>query len=308
MLTLMGVSARPGQLNAQAPPSPEAAPVFKSGVDLVRVSAVVRHRKGRFVTDLSQSDFEVIDDGEAKEITDFRHDLAGVSVALLVDASGSMKANLGNAREAATHVLSWLDAERDEAAVFTFDTELEEIAPFGAGLRLPDKLFSRSPFGGTSLYDAIAQTAERVIDRGTRRSAVVVLTDGLDNASQLSASDVSGIASAIDVPVYVIWIVAAVDNPSAEIGAPTAMGLALAESLSDLANWTGGNFFAASIPAERSAAARQIVDELRHQYLIAFEASGRPGWHPLSVRVRDRELVVRARSGYFAGQPRMVSN
>jgi hypothetical protein len=74
--------------------------------------------------------------------------------------------------------------------------------------------------------------------------------------------------------------------------------------LSDLASWTGGHTFVASTPGQRSTAARQIVDELRHQYLIAFEASGNPGWHPLVVRANKKDLVVRTRSGYIAGQSR----
>jgi hypothetical protein len=71
--------------------------------------------------------------------------------------------------------------------------------------------------------------------------------------------------------------------------------------LSDLAARTGGHVFIASTPGQRSVAARQIIDELRHQYLIAFESSGKPGWHPLVVRARNKDLVVRARSGYIAG-------
>src|SRR5207248_11248027 len=65
-----------------------------------------------------------------------------------------------------------------------------------------------------------------------------------------------------------------------------------------------GHVFAVSTPGQRSIAARQIIDELRHQYLIAFESSGNPGWHPLVVRARQKDLVVRARSGYMAGQSR----
>jgi hypothetical protein len=72
----------------------------------------------------------------------------------------------------------------------------------------------------------------------------------------------------------------------------------------DLANLTGGHVFVSSSPVERSLAARQIVEELRHQYLIAFESSGDPGWHRLAVRVRNKNMVVRARSGYIAGHSR----
>ena len=136
---------------------------------------------------------------------------------MLFDVSGSMEGHLPNAREAATHVLSWLDASRDEAAIYTFDTHLDERAPFTTGLRtLPDSMTSVVPFGATSLHDAIAQTARRVGEREGRRRAVVVLTDGADNASRLKPADVSAIASAIDVPVYIFGIVPSIDNPSAE--------------------------------------------------------------------------------------------
>src|SRR4051794_32149896 len=90
---------------AQTPP---VAP-FKASVDLVRMTAVVRDRKGRFVQDLVARDFEVLDNGRPQRILDMRRDLSGVSVALLFDVSGSMQAQLPHAREAATQVLSWMD-------------------------------------------------------------------------------------------------------------------------------------------------------------------------------------------------------
>jgi Ca-activated chloride channel family protein len=295
----------------QAAPVQPGAPVasFKSSVDLVRVSAVVRDRKGRFVRDLSARDFRVLDDGLARTITDFRHDLAGISVAVLFDVSGSMEDRMVNARDTASHMLGWLDKERDEAGVFTFDTRLTQITPFTTGLQaVPRELDLLTPFGATGLHDAIAQTARRMNGRESRRRAIVVLTDGVDNASRLSASEVSGIASAIDVPVYVVGIVPSIDNPAATIAVPSAIKSALVGSLADLAEWTGGHSFVVSTPGERSIVARQILDELRHQYLIAFESSGKPGWHPLVVRARDKDLTVRARSGYFAGQSRPISH
>jgi hypothetical protein len=75
----------------------------------------------------------------------------------------------------------------------------------------------------------------------------------------------------------------------------------------NVAAWTGGRSFNASTQMDRVVIARQILDELRHQYLIAFQASSRAGWHQLSVRTRDRDLIVRARSGYNAGQSRPIS-
>jgi len=66
--------------------------------------------------------------------------------------------------------------------------------------------------------------------------------------------------------------------------------------------------FAVSTPAERSQAAQSMLAELRHQYVIAFESNGNPGWHPLVVRTRTKDLNVRARSGYIAGQSRPLSH
>jgi Ca-activated chloride channel homolog len=283
-------------------PTPQA--VFRGGIDLVRVAAVVRDRKGRFVQDLSARDFEVLDGGQARPIADFRNDVTGVSVALLFDVSGSMEGQMPNARDAARHVLSWLD-ERDEAAVFTFDTQLDQLSGFTAGLRvLPDIMSTVVPFGATSLHDAIALTAKRVGEREGRRRAVVVLTDGADNASRLRPTEVATVASGIDVPVYIFGIVPAIDNPGEEIAATSVERSALAGPLPELASATGGHTFVASAPGKRSIAARQIIDELRHQYLIAFESSGTPGWHPLVVRAKKKDLVVRARNGYIAGQSR----
>jgi Ca-activated chloride channel family protein len=282
---------------------------FKSSVDMVRIAAVVRDAKGRFVQDLTVRDFEVMDEGRTRAISDLQRDIAGVSIAVLFDVSGSMEGHMPNAREAATHVLSWLDASRDEAAIYTFDTHLDERMPFTTGLRtLPGSLTSVVPFGATSLHDAIALTARRVGEREGRRRAVIVMTDGADNASHLKPSDVSAIASGIDVPVYIFGIVPSIDNPSADASTHSVEANAFAGPLADLAAWTGGHVFVASTPGQRSIAARQIIDELRHQYIIAFESSGKPGWHPLVVRARNKDLIVRARSGYIAGQSRPTAH
>jgi VWFA-related protein len=216
-----------------------------------------------------------------------------------------MQGHLPHAREAGQHLLSWLDTTQDEAAIFTFDTHLDEVVPFTTGLKaLPDSMSNVVPFGATSLHDAIAQTARRAAAREGRRRAVVVLTDGRDTFSRLKPAEVSAIASDIDVPIYIVGIVPSIDNPSTDMATSSAERSALVGPLADLAQWTGGHTFVASTPGQRSLAARQIIDELRHQYLIAFESSGNPGWHPLVVRARNKDLIVRARSGYIAGQSR----
>ena len=130
---------------------------------------------------------------------------------------------------------------------------------------------------------------------------MVVVTDGVDNHSLLTPSEVSGIASAIDVPVYILAVVSPLDHPGTDAGVDRSSDSPLTGPLDNLARWTGGALFVASAPAHVSVAARQIVTELRQQYLIAFEPSERAGWHPLDIRARDTHFTVRARSGYIAG-------
>src|SRR5206468_4877721 len=106
---------------------------------------------------------------------------------------------------------------------------LDERTPFTTGLRtLPDVMGTVVPFGATSLHDAIAATARRVGARETRRRAVVVLTDGDDNASRLKPAQVSAIASEIDVPVYIFGIVPSIDNPTEETATISVGGAACA--------------------------------------------------------------------------------
>jgi VWFA-related protein len=307
MLVLTVFSSRPVLGQGQQEGGGQA--VFKAGVDLVTVSATVRDRKGRLVTGLEARDFEVLDGGERRAITQFRTDRAPLSLAILFDISGSMNVaeRMTAARFAAHHLLSWLEPGRDEAALFAFDSRLHEVAPFTVDTRaLNGALGEVDPFGATSLHDAIAEAASRVALRNHPRRAVVVLTDGVDTASEKSPAQVSGMASSIDVPVYVIATVLPIDDPGSERATPQAGLRAPAHigTVEDLARWTGGRFYYASGPASASKAAKDVIDELRQLYLIGFEPDAPPGWHPLEVRTRDAELTVRARGGYSVGSMR----
>ena len=296
---------------AQTRPQPPAGaeqreePTFKSGIDLVTVTATVRDKKGRLVKGLTSQDFEVFDKGERRRISDFRSWPTPVSLAILFDVSGSMRVadRALAAKFAAHHVLSWLEPGRDEAALLTFDSGLHEVAPFTVDTRaLQGALGEVDPFGATSLHDAIATAAKLAASRSTdRRRAVVVITDGLDTASRLTPAEVSGIASEIDVPVYVIATVLPIDHPGREGALVNRPAPSEDGTVEDLATWTGGAFFYASAPSDTSRAARQVIEELREQYLIAFEPAGARGWRPLEIKTRDKGLVVRTRSGYMAG-------
>jgi Ca-activated chloride channel homolog len=178
---------------------------------------------------------------------------------------------------------------------------LQSLQPFTADAGAIEQALARVlPYGQTSLYDAIAQTAERVVEShpsDPRRRAVIVFTDGVDTSSELTPMQVASRAAGIDVPVYVMTVVSDVDR---EQGAQAAQ---FEGPLRDLARATGGELFVTSAPAHESVAARQIVDELRHQYVLAFAASPDQGFRRLTVKTTNRDLTVRARSGYRAGRP-----
>lgn len=295
---------------AQNPP----VATFRSSIDVVSVSAVVRDRKGRFVGNLERQDFIVEESGQSRPILDFRAQSDGpIKLALLVDISGSMRVGSKSvdARQAARHIFGAL-RPGDEAAIFSFDTGLDRVTPFTSDAAALEASLAKvqTPFGQTSLYDAVAQTAQAVAAEGPgegrvpQRSAVVVLTDGIDTRSRLTSEQVATISSSIDIPVYIVAVMATIDDPR-EGGTPQQD---VAGPLPTLARWTGGEMFMASAPAHASVAARQIVDELRHQYVIAFEASTREGWRALEVRARDRALTVRARAGYSSGSGGGVSS
>lgn len=286
--------------NVQDPPK------FRSSVDVVSVTAVVKDRKGRFVSDLKQEDFVVAESGEQKRILDFRAETDGpVKLGLLVDASGSMRIGqiAVDARDTARHLFSALRAD-DESALFSFDTRLDRVSPFTADTAALDSALARlnPPYGQTSLYDAIGEAATFVAEQGRgagrlpQRTALVVITDGIDTHSRSTTEQVAAIASRIDVPVYIIAVMSPIDDPRTDETPSFDVS-----GLQQLARNTGGEMFTASAPAHASVAARQIIGELRHQYVLAFEASPRPGWRGISVQARDKKHTVRARTGYSAG-------
>jgi VWFA-related protein len=307
LLSAGHTNAQDAQVGAGQPPTAQPPARFKSAVDLVSVTAVVRDRKGRFVQDLSRDDFIVVEGGQRRPIIGFNAEADGpVRVAVLFDISGSMRvgSKAVDARQAARHIFSSLK-DGDEAALFAFDTQLDKVTGFTKDFKGLEKHLDHveQPFGQTSMYDAIAETAKVVAEatggqgRLRQRAAIVVLTDGIDTKSRLTAPEVSAIASSIDVPVYVIAVMSPVDDPrNLDYGTGS-----MSSGLSDLARWTGGDLFVAIAPAHLSVAARQIVGEMRHQYMLAFEASARTGWRPVEIRARDRDHIVRARSGYTAG-------
>ncbi|MGE5813881.1 MAG: VWA domain-containing protein [Acidobacteriota bacterium] len=298
---LLGAALIP--LRAQVPGG-SALPKFRSSLDMVTIQASVRDTRGRTVGGLQAEDFEVRDNGQVRPVVSLRADRQSpVSLAILVDVSGSMR--LAGSREMARFayesILAELRPQRDEAALFTFDSSLDPREGFTKNIAsLSGALNDMPAYGTTALYDAAAAAARKLSERSATHKALIILTDGIDTASRLTAPEVSGLASSIDVPVYVIATVSSADQRLA-LERTRRSGDSDDADLRDLAEWTGGHFVFASTLGETGAEVISMVSELRQQYLLAIEAASAREWHRLDVRVKGKAATVKARSGYFGG-------
>jgi len=306
-MTVQTVSSS-AQQRPSEPTNERPTVTFKAGVEVVSISAAVRDGRGRVVRNLKRTDFEVLDSGNPRDIREFYTGEAPISLAVLLDISGSMAVanNMDRARDVVSAAMKQLTAGRDEAALYTFDSTLREVITFTRDVdRVRRVNLEGRPWGTTSLYDAVGAAAKSVAARANRHRALLVVTDGVDTASKMTAPEVSGIASSIDVPVYLVAVVSPLDHPGGELSVLASDGASTsAATLADLARWTGGEMRVASIPEHTDEAIRDLFEELRYQYLITFEPDPRPGWHPLEVRTRNKNLIVHARGGYMSGPAR----
>lgn len=302
---LVAAAVAGGARGASAQPTGDLPPTFRGGVEAVTLSVTVRDQRGRPVKGLTRRDLIVFDSGTPRTVRGFIEDEASISLAVLLDISGSMAVggNMDRARRVVSETMARLQTGRDEAALLTFDSELQEVRAFTNDLaRVSAVNLAGTPWGLTSLYDALAGTARRVAGRPNPHRAVLVITDGVDTGSRMSAEDVSGLASEIQVPVYLVVVAAPVDNPAQRLALLSVDGRAASTAtLADLARWTGGDMAIVSTPSEFTTALDGLVAELRHQYVLTFEPDARPGWHPLEVRATRKRLAVHARGGYMSG-------
>ena len=280
----------------------EQRATFRSAADLVSVAVIVRDGDGRIMRGLKVSDFEVLDCGSAKPIVQFQ-DGGGIDarVAMLVDGSGSMVLDGKQERsQLAAQFLLASFKQGDTATVFTFDKRLRRLTPFSEDrVVLRSAVLSVEPYGVTSLYDAIVGTVRTVMEDIPRGRAVLLLTDGDDTASRFSAADAADAAAALDIPLYVLAISGAQGAETSQDKVRDAAARTTETlMLPDLARRTGGLASAAVTPAQLSIATRTILDELRHQYVIAIPAGAEKGWHELTVRVRRGRVQARSRNGY----------
>jgi len=303
LVSALFVALAAAPVAAQGLADAQPVQVFKASADVVTIQASVRDRRGRVLSGLTPEDFEIRDNGEIRRIVSLRADRdSPLSLAVLVDMSGSMRsdAKIALARQAYDSILTQLRQGQDEAAVFIFDSKLHQRTPFTSDLTtLKTALEDFDPFGTTSLYDATATAARKLASRTGTHKAILLLTDGLDTSSAMTAIEVSSIASSIDVPVFVVATVPSVDERLMQETSDRPH--AEAADLRDLSDWTGGKFVFASTIVETITTASKLVEELRQQYVLAIEAAPSNEWRRLDVRVKRAAAKVKARSGYFGG-------
>jgi len=306
-MCLSAAAMAQGTTPVQETRSPEAT--FRGGVEAVGITVTIRDSRGRVVRDLAAGDFEVFDSGFLTPITDFFSGEAPISLAILMDISGSMAVgdNMARARNAVSMLMGAFQPT-DEAALFTFDSKLRQVVSFTSSIEsIRQASLEGRPWGVTSLFDSIKETAELVAERSNKHRALLVITDGADNASRLTPAEVSGIASSIDVPVYVVVAVSPLDLDGEHPFDEAAIAKLTEGPLGNLARWTGGDMRMVSRPEHTQQAVQDLMTELRHQYVISFEPGTRPGWHPIEVRLRKKNMFAHTRGGYVAGPSRSGS-
>jgi VWFA-related protein len=272
---------------------------IKKRVDEVNVLFIATDRHGKFVRNLNQTDFTILDDHQPPQaIVDFRRqtDLP-LELGLLVDTSGSVHSRFEFEQQAAVDFLQHtLRANFDKAFVTGFNGHSQVTQDFTDNVELLSAGVRRlRAGGGTALYDAIYRACRDKLIKGQSdhpsRRAIVVISDGEDNQSEVSRAQAIEMAQRAEVIIYAI----STDDS----------GLILRgdKALEQLADATGGRAFFPYKMKDIKNSFNSIEDELRSQYIVSyrpanFDADGR--YRSIQITALKKDLQVRARRGYYA--------
>ncbi len=306
------------QRNAAAQETPTNAPddeeVVRVRTDLVVVPVYVTDGRGRRVSGLTQQDFQVRDNGRPVETVHFAAGAERVALLFLLDASGSTREIVTQQSETALALFSRF-GERSRVSVLQFRERPEQTLSFTRDLRAARNAFRIAPLANrrTAIFDA-AQAAVRsfraeAADAAERR-IVVLISDGLDTASQTRAASVVEEARAAGVSFYVIHV------PLYEPRDGRLAARRPTRGFRDLAEKTGGQFFVVGdarssldprAEHDLSPIFRAIAEDLQGQYVLGFRAAGaEPGPHRVEVRLaspRERKLRVRQLRETYESKP-----
>lgn len=304
LLGLVAVAVSPA--GAQAATEPTASDSI--AVDYVLVPFVAFNDRGKPIRNLRERDVRLFVEGSQIDLDFFERSHDGpVSFTILVDASGSMA--LGGKMEGARRALETLIRKRipgDDYSLYSFSMgEVRLLEPFTTdGSRILSAFSSVEPYGKTALFDALLRMPDKTILGKNGARAIILLSDGLDNASTVSRTQLASVLEGVSVPVYPMSLrtpESALD-PDLRNNLEAKLDLAV---LAGVAGSSGGRLTVAQAPNDLGRAVDQMLQELRSQYLLGFSPSGEGTvrYRPISLSLRRSVSSVRIRGGYRGTAP-----
>jgi Ca-activated chloride channel family protein len=310
-LTLVPVLVAAALAEGEGIPSPSEESVKAAtsiAVGYVLVPFVVTDRKGLPVRGLRQKDVTLLVDGEPVKTDLFaRSDDAPVSFTILLDGSGSM-ALAGKFEGARAAVRALVDQKipGDDFALFVFaEGAVAESVPFTQDTaRLVAAVSAVKPFGRTAFFDALAKMPDKSLLGKNGSRAIILLTDGIDNSSELSRDALGDLLEGVDVPVYPIGL-RSPGSPAMPAPGQSVEALLNLEILGHVARITGGRLAIVDDPARLPDSVRLIEKDLRAQYLLGFTPAGTgpSRFHRIALRLSGPLRAIRVRAGYKGPSP-----
>jgi len=277
--------------------------ILRTEVDEVELYCTVLEGN-RLVPDLKKDDFEVYEDGVKQNLISFQHNDVPVSIALVVDSSGSMSRKRPSVNKSAMDLIEASNPQ-DEAFVVNFSDEAFIDQDFTSDVnKLREGLAHLESRGGTALYDAVVASADKLAATAKRPKQVLILiTDGDDNASTLSLEQIIHRVQQLSGPViYTIGLLSSDEmSRSEEKHARRALETLSAE--------TGGMAFFPKNIEQVDQIAAEVARDIRSQYTLGYHStkpSTVPGFRHVEVTAKGKgmgKLNVRTRTGYFPYQP-----
>ncbi|MBL8148607.1 MAG: VWA domain-containing protein [Blastocatellia bacterium] len=306
--------------NAQKQQDSEEGEVLKVGTELVTVPFSVTNKQNRYITDVKQEEVAVFEDGKQQELFSFTRETdLPLTFVILLDISGSQELTLPSQKEAAINFLEKvIRPEKDLAAVVTFRKDVEMLQGLTANIRqirtaLDSIRFTPgsasvsgtpplggSAYAGTSLYDAIYVTTDELLAKEAGRRVIIMLTDGRDTTSSYSRQKAIERAWRSEVLVYSIGI-----EGRGQYGGQVFTEDVDKKTLQTICEETGGRLFLPKSESEYQNAFRQIEDDLRQQYILAYTPSNDTtdgAFRTITVKLNrkdSREVKVLHRRGYY---------
>lgn len=291
----------------------ELAATFHTSSQMVFVPVTVTDRNGKTVGGLQAQDFTILDDQKPQPIASFAIEDAACSLGLLLDSSGSMRNALGLAKEV-THAFLGTSNPDDEFLLLTVSTQPQALSGFTTDLKaLEAGIQSSRPGGMTALIDTVYLGLSQMRDAKRPRRALLILSDGMDNHSRYSKSELLRVALEADVQIYTI-IVDGIQGSGSSEGAPYRPSMVAKpwdqarmrqgpELLEELSDKTGGLHFRVRNANEAKEAAAKAAKALRDEYMIGYQApiaDASRKWHRIRVKADVPNTRVSARNGYYA--------